>query len=73
MAFQKTSLREIYQQEIQKLENDRQFKRYGIPINFIKLSDLIFRRDFSLEFIGELKGQSNPLPDMEDYLRTTEP
>ena len=58
--------REIYQQVIQKLENDRQFKRYGVPINFIKLSDVIFRRDFSIEFILELKGQSTPLPDMED-------
>ncbi len=58
--------REIYQQVVQKLENDRQFKRYGVPINFIKLSDVIFRRDFSLEFIWELKGQSSLLPDTED-------
>jgi len=58
--------REIYQQVVQKLENDSQFKRYGVPINFIKLSDVILRHDYSLEFIWELKGQSDPLPDMED-------
>ena len=65
--------REIYQQVLQKLENDRQFKRYGVPINFIKLSDVILRRNFSIEFIFELKGQSDLLPDMEDSLRTAEP
>ena len=42
---------EIYQRVVQKLENDRQFKRYGVPINFIKLSDVTLLLDYSLEFI----------------------
>lgn len=46
---------EIYQRVVQKLENDRQFKRYGVPINFIKLSDVTLLLDYSLEFIFELK------------------
>ena len=47
--------REIYQRVIQRLEEDRQFKKYGVPINFLKLSDVTLFRDFSMEFIFELK------------------
>lgn len=54
---------EIYQRVIQTIEDDRHFKRYGVPINFLKLSDVTLRRDFSMEFLFELKGQSDPLED----------
>lgn len=47
--------REIYQQVVHRLTDDRQFKRYGVPLNFLKLSDVILRHDFALEFIFELK------------------
>ena len=56
----------IYQQVIRALEHDRQFKRYGVPVNFLKLGDVTLLRDFSIEFIFELKGQTVPLPDTED-------
>lgn len=57
--------REIYRKVLQKLESDRQFKSYGVPINFLKLTDAILRRDFAIEFIFELKGQEDsPLPDL---------
>ena len=46
---------EIYQRVTQRIEKDRQFKKYGIPMNFLKVSDVILRRDFSMEFIFELK------------------
>ncbi len=46
---------EIYRRILQRLEQDRQFKRYGMPINFLKLSNAILLRDFSLEYIFELK------------------
>lgn len=49
---------EIYQRVVSKLENDRQFKKYGVPINFFRLSDAILLRNFSMEFIFELKNQS---------------
>ena len=46
---------EIYQRVIQRLETDRSFKRYGVPINFLEISDVTLLRDFSLEFIFEPK------------------
>lgn len=46
---------EIYQQVIQRVEKDRQFKRYGVPVNFLKISNVTLLRDFSLEIIFELK------------------
>ena len=59
--------REIYQRALQRLESDRQFKSYGVPINFLRVSDVILRRDFAMEIIFELKGQEvNPLPDWKE-------
>lgn len=57
---------EIYQRVILTVKNDRQFKRYGVPINFLKLSDVTLLHDFSMEFIFELKGQIDPLLDNEN-------
>lgn len=50
--------KEIYQRVVQRLEQDRQFKKYGVPISFLKLSHVMLLRDFSLELIFELKEQS---------------
>lgn len=58
---------EIYARVIQKLKEDRQFKSYGVPIGFLKMSDALLLRDFSLEFILELKELKNDSPpDMEN-------
>lgn len=46
---------EIYQRVIQRMETNRSFKRYGVPINFLEISNVTLLRDFSLEFIFELK------------------
>lgn len=46
---------EIYQRVIERLEGDRQFKKYGVPINFLKLSNVMLLRNFSIEFVFELK------------------
>lgn len=55
---------EIYQRVIKKLEQDRQFKKYGVPINFLKLDNVMLLRDFSVEFIFELKEpKTAPMPD----------
>lgn len=51
---------EIYRLVLDKLKNDRRFKRYGVPINFLKLSDVTLRRNYSLEFLFELKEEKNP-------------
>lgn len=59
----KKNLSEIYQRVLQRLENDRQFERYRVPINFLKTSDIILRRDYAIEFIFEIKKHEvNQLP-----------
>lgn len=57
---------EIYQRGIQRIAEDRRFKRYGIPINFIKLSNAILLRNFSIELIFELKDQPSSAPKETD-------
>lgn len=39
----------------QRIENDNRFQRFGVPINFLHLSALTLTRDFTLEFVFELK------------------
>ena len=58
---------EIYRLVLDKLENYRRFKRYGVPINFLKLSDVTLLRNYSLEFIFELKGTHNPAQEPQDF------
>ncbi len=53
--------REIYQLVLAKIENDRGFKRYGVPVNFLNLSDVTLLRDYSLEFIFELREKKEPV------------
>ena len=45
---------EILQAAVRRIAADRQFKRYGIPINFLKVSNAQLLRDYSLELIFEL-------------------
>lgn len=47
--------REICRLVIEKLKTERQFKKYGVPVNFLRLSNITLLRDFSMEFIFELK------------------
>lgn len=56
---------EIYRQVLQRIKKDRKFKRYCVPLSLLKLSDAILRHDFSIEYIFELVGQSDPIPDIE--------
>lgn len=46
---------EIYQRVVQKIEQNRRFKTYCIPITYLKLSDAILLRNFSIEYIFERK------------------
>lgn len=59
--------REIYRLVLDKIESDRRFIRYGVPINFLKLSDVTLLRNYSLEFIFELKGTHNPAQEPQDF------
>lgn len=47
--------KEIGRQVIEKIESDRRFKKYGVPVNILRLSDIILRTDYALEYIFELK------------------
>ena len=58
---------EIYRLVLDKIESDRRFLRYGVPINFLKLSDVTLLRNYSLEFIFELKGTHNPAQEPQDF------
>lgn len=46
---------EIDRRVLEKIETDRHFKKYSVPINYLKLSEVFLRRTFSLEYIFELK------------------
>ena len=46
---------EIDKKVLEKIENDRRFRKYNVPINVLSLSDLVLRRDYTLEYIFELK------------------
>ena len=46
---------EIYRKVLQKVEKDRRFKKYGIPVNFLKIDSATLLRDFSIEIVLELK------------------
>ena len=46
---------EIDRRVIRRIEEDRQFKKFELPINFIKLSDVTLLRDHTVEYIFELK------------------
>lgn len=58
---------EIYRLVLDKLENDRRFKRYGVPINFLKLSDVILLRNYSLEFIFELREEEEDAQEPQNF------
>ena len=47
----KEILREVYY----KIENCNQFKKYGVPIAFLKISSVTLRCDSSVEYLFELK------------------
>ena len=51
---------DIFYRVVKKLEQDRQFKKYGVPTEFLKLSDVTLLHDFSIEFIFELKEPEYP-------------
>lgn len=46
---------EILEMVIDRLQDSKRFQKYDVPINFLRLSSLVFSRSFLLEFIFELK------------------
>lgn len=51
----KANIQEIKKRVLEKIENSNRFKRYGVPINFLKLTSITLTRDDVLHFIFELK------------------
>ena len=51
--------KEIDRRVLQKIEEDRQFQRFKVPMNFIKLTEVLLSKDYSIEYIFELKERSN--------------
>lgn len=44
---------------LQRLEQDAAFRKYGIPVNFLRVSECVLRRDHVLEYLFELKPMHN--------------
>ena len=51
--------KDIFEKALQKVEGDRTLQRFGIPINFLRISTVTLKRDSVLEFILELKQLNN--------------
>lgn len=47
--------KEIDEMVIDSLERSKEFQKFGIPVNFLKVSRITLRRDSVLEFVLELK------------------
>ena len=59
MALAKTIAR-LASKGLHRIETDRRFKKYGIPINFLKLSKSIFSSNLSsIQFLFELRNIKN--------------
>lgn len=47
--------KEIDRRVLQKIADDRRFKKFGVTVNVLRLSEVLLRRNYSLEYIFELK------------------
>lgn len=47
--------KEIDRRVLGKIETDYRFKKYGVPLNVLRLSEIVLRNDYALEYIFELK------------------
>lgn len=47
--------KEIDRRVLQKIADDRRFKKFGVTTNVIRLSEVLLRKNYSLEYIFELK------------------
>ena len=47
--------KQIFKMLLEQLEKNKSFQKFGVPINFLKVSRITLRRDSVLEFVLELK------------------
>lgn len=53
--FIKGNINELNQKVLQKIKDNKRFQKFGVPINFLKLSNVVLRCDDLIEFTFELK------------------
>lgn len=51
----KTNMPEIKKRVLEKIESSKKFQKYGVPINFLRVTSITLTRDDVLHFIFELK------------------
>ena len=51
----KENMKAIKDRVIKKVSDDKSFKKFGVPVNILRLSRVTLRRDNVLEFVFELK------------------
>ena len=61
-AAVRANRREISKMVVDKISSDYRFLKYGVPINVFQLTSMTICRDYSLEFIFELKIPYGQLP-----------
>ena len=54
--FIRTNAKKIAEMVLKSIENEKTFKKYGVPIEFLKIANVTLRRDLnSLHYVFELK------------------
>lgn len=53
----KANQKEIFDKAINKLNNSKQFQKYGVPVNFLKMYQFVIRKDGTLIISFCLKGE----------------
>lgn len=48
--------KEIDRRVLRRIADDRRFKKFGVTTNVLRLSEVLLRKNYSLEYIFELKG-----------------
>lgn len=51
--------KEIFRKAIEKIEKDRSFKKYGVPVNVLKMYQFVLKKDGTLIIGFCLKGEEN--------------
>ena len=55
MKFVKANYKSILEEVLKKVEENARFKSFGIPVNFLKVTEFVLRKNSSIEVILEIK------------------
>lgn len=59
LTYIKKHKKQIFEMVLKKVQESKRFKKYGIPINFLKFTRVTLKRNSVLEFVLELKVINN--------------